>query len=837
MARRFTLAELLLWVTLAALVLALIVPMWRALQRASTDMVTAVAASADGSTFGALLGEGKVLVWDDKGTLKATLPTRGDTGGHLALSFDGRLAAVSTGWQQTGPQRRDGIELWDVGSAKLLKSVPASFMGRPAFSPDQKMLAVVEGHSVDLHTLADGTHLGTIAVGGNCGVFSPDGQMIAVATPTNGVQTYRALTQERARQFETPSDRISWYYFDVAWSPDGQALASLCSFTDDGLQTIQTWQVDGSQPHSETLSDEDSFESLTYLPGGRLLAVTGLRSGMMVLDAATLDQSTAKRIEGVSMAAAGPKGDVFLTAGIENVGLRDVATLKPRQQLFEAAPFPNIFPALAGLAAWLVWFGIRRARRFRRSCQTCGQPFQPNNRKDTSVDCLACRQTADAKRLTPTEAARRQRRLQRQGWRVLLLLDGLIAVLVALAAGARFGFWPAFVVTAALLPPLLIGFLFAWVRWRLLRAANATRDFASADEAAGSPGVTRQVGKMRVWSAQGTSLAGMLEAEAEIARQRLAAAIGCAVPAPTARAFFFEDGEMVVRYLGRFGVQIAPRLRQKSLYVRAPSRRLAVAERPLREGTSDPYVTLRWLVTYHLLEAVEGRAPPAWMNQGLAAALSHDDEYHELARLNRRVMAGFAAGRTIGAAKFFGTTANRIWEKHTRHELDHFAWSNQFTAQAWSLMEFLCGRGATDERRRVFQTFFNDADRGKRPAQAIERHLGGSCEELLARWRKWVDGRGIGEHCPPPKHVADYLLAGPIARLGSGDTLPGDRVAAIRELGEQGYLLGADRLIGVLREDNEDLCAEAVWALECISGRVLGSSPSVWEQWWEGLTR
>jgi hypothetical protein len=29
--------------------------------------------------------------------------------------------------------------------------------------------------------------------------------------------------------------------------------------------------------------------------------------------------------------------------------------------------------------------------------------------------------------------------------------------------------------------------------------------------------------------------------------------------------------------------------------------------------------------------------------------------------------------------------------------------------------------------------------------------------------------------------------------------------------------------------------AEATWALECIAGQVLGSSPGVWEKWWQGL--
>ena len=57
--RRFTLAGLLLWITLIGLLLAFVVPLLRYWQRARGlgDLVTAIAISADGSTAASLTGD------------------------------------------------------------------------------------------------------------------------------------------------------------------------------------------------------------------------------------------------------------------------------------------------------------------------------------------------------------------------------------------------------------------------------------------------------------------------------------------------------------------------------------------------------------------------------------------------------------------------------------------------------------------------------------------------------------------------------------------------------------------------------------------------------------
>jgi len=54
-------------------------------------------------------------------------------------------------------------------------------------------------------------------------------------------------------------------------------------------------------------------------------------------------------------------------------------------------------------------------------------------------------------------------------------------------------------------------------------------------------------------------------------------------------------------------------------------------------------------------------------------------------------------------------------------------------------------------------------------------------------------------------------------------------------MGMEGYTLGADSLIGLLRIGSEIPRGDLVWALESISGLVLGEDPEAWAKWWESV--
>jgi hypothetical protein len=62
-----------------------------------------------------------------------------------------------------------------------------------------------------------------------------------------------------------------------------------------------------------------------------------------------------------------------------------------------------------------------------------------------------------------------------------------------------------------------------------------------------------------------------------------------------------------------------------------------------------------------------------------------------------------------------------------------------------------------------------------------------------------------------------------------------DVITAVRDMGGHGYVLGAEALIALLHDKRESLRSEAVWALESISGQVLGEDLAKWEAWWVSL--
>jgi hypothetical protein len=51
-------------------------------------------------------------------------------------------------------------------------------------------------------------------------------------------------------------------------------------------------------------------------------------------------------------------------------------------------------------------------------------------------------------------------------------------------------------------------------------------------------------------------------------------------------------------------------------------------------------------------------------------------------------------------------------------------------------------------------------------------------------------------------------------------------------MGIEGYILGADALLGLLKSDDAIPTEEVVWALEAISGMTYGEDPERWARWW-----
>lgn len=77
------------------------------------------------------------------------------------------------------------------------------------------------------------------------------------------------------------------------------------------------------------------------------------------------------------------------------------------------------------------------------------------------------------------------------------------------------------------------------------------------------------------------------------------------------------------------------------------------------------------------------------------------------------------------------------------------------------------------------------------------------------------------------------LLAGPAATLQNPEASVVERSRAIRRLGSEGFFIGADALIEIVRTGSAELVAEAIWALEGISGFSYGNDVGAWSTWRE----
>ncbi|HVA47353.1 MAG TPA: hypothetical protein VNH11_13370 [Pirellulales bacterium] len=277
--------------------------------------------------------------------------------------------------------------------------------------------------------------------------------------------------------------------------------------------------------------------------------------------------------------------------------------------------------------------------------------------------------------------------------------------------------------------------------------------------------------------------------------------------------------------------------RFNSLYLLAPLKKMLFAERELCEQSAEPLMRLRAPILYRLLELCDRQFQQDWLTNGLVSALARDDGDDELAaRLGRRMKAALLAGRVMEPRELFDRhTARTIRRVRRRGDRALHAWVIQYNTQAWSLVEFLCGRGSTPDRRSAFQKFWHDPTRRRSAAAALARQYGMNVDRLVADWRASIERQPPGEHQPPPPHLAAWMLREPLATVAEATALRRDRIVAVRILGELGFALGAERLIEVLHGGDPLLSEEAGWALECISGEVRGPSAAGWQAWWQSL--
>ena len=232
------------------------------------DIITSVAFSPDGALLAygtkaeAHLHDAMVMLWDiETGENTPVLNTKWVT--YVAFSPDGTLAAGSS----------DGVKLVDVATRKEI----ANFPGRQvAFSRDGTLLASTarseKGPVIKLWDVRTRQEIGTLKGHTdqiNTLAFSPDGDLLASGSGYHGSgdRTVRLWDVGRRALLATFGVRGAFGVWSVAFSPDGNTLAW-------GAGGVSLLDVSSRQE----IAALEGVEPVAFSPDGAIL-VSGVRGG------------------------------------------------------------------------------------------------------------------------------------------------------------------------------------------------------------------------------------------------------------------------------------------------------------------------------------------------------------------------------------------------------------------------------------------------------------------------------------------------------------------------------------------------------------------------------
>jgi hypothetical protein len=492
-------------------------------------------------------------------------------------------------------------------------------------------------------------------------------------------------------------------------------------------------------------------------------------------------------------------------------------------------------------AVWLLvaavvgaWSIMRPKRRYLR-CEVCAREYSPQpfgRSTQPSGLCPSCR---------IAQLPRAERRHQvRIGF--VIITVALLAVAVALSwlvsafARSTFGWHTTLVITPGIFLALFV-LVVAIVRlqvvarrWRMSRGAYA---LGLARACSGEVGRKAMLGPVAVYVYGGEDIAPMLREQLEICRVRFESLVGTSLPNDRRlRVLVFGQRKAFEGFFRRGSLIIA---NHDGVYVPWSTRTIVLTTEVSAYRLTDPDRVVRTLVGYYFLHTFRKWPTRFWLEAGIANVIAYGGDGQERSRLNRKILAALSRGKSLASAEIFqaGSRALRGRLRDWQDFGNHAAYT-QLISQSWSVTEFLCGALAPKERRDRFRDFLKDF-RAKHQEEIFEGHFGFGFDRLLEDWRSWVLAQGIGDFGPTPPRIRTALLERVLPLIEDRQAKPIERIQAIRDIGRMGFLLGADRLVDLLRAGEEEIVPEIVWTLEAISGQSHGADPARWTAWWESL--
>lgn len=454
------------------------------------------------------------------------------------------------------------------------------------------------------------------------------------------------------------------------------------------------------------------------------------------------------------------------------------------------------------------------------------------------VICFDCR----LRTLSPAEASKALARVRRRLiWSMFVFIIAVPAVAWGVLDMARSGGW----FGEAVLVVGAIGFVsIMWKHARLVIAARRLGGLMSEEGAitkarrfAGAEGMIVRKGSTVVWYSGSEDPTAILLEEFAKAGRRFESLLGhTAESGPPRLALAFHDPNAHRRLIASLSAVVVEDTAHQGFYMRKPWNILTLCTSAIPDNAGHPR---SFIGTVHncLLEQRYGMLPALWVQAGLSLFLGARDHPGGVVRLNRRMIVALSSGMSWPKDLFslsglkWGRLFRRSKETRSSQKVD------LFLEQSCSIVEYLVGEHAPESRRDAFRAFLKDKTSKVGSEDLFFRHFGFGYGTLLESWREWVIAQGIGPDLPPPPRVRDAILNRVLPVIRDPTAPRKTRIEALREWRREGYVLGADSLIDLLRDPGAIPKDEIVWALRMVSGRLLGDDPEAWQAWWDETPR
>jgi WD40 repeat protein len=864
--RGYTLAELMLLVTLAAILVAIFLDFRRQFS-VYGRWIMSISVSSDGKRIAATMADGSARVWETEGggPVGSVAPAGSAWDSVVAISPDGSLVARLSG------DTTVTLEVCDLKSGKVLVQRHPNGGGGVAFSPDGKRLAVelnfTDPNSLRIINLGDPaapdakptptkdtTITGTILT-----TFSPDERALYLFKSNGDLVTWDMASGQVTSTSIVPPTQSGILYRSAAVSPTGDQMAVVRDEfnalkvvngayvpTNTGPPSPVRWLVDVFDPKSpgsrnQLLNQQEPIESVVYVDSGKSLAVL-YRDRVELWDPQTQTREKSVLFEqAFNHMAASPDGRVVALAEQEAIYLLEGEKLRKLVDL-QPGSSKGALLFIAFAVVFMIWALMRR-RRTVRTCPQCGKTLHQRKRKKTSdaEACPDCRMETLSTEQLAAAAGKQGRRMQI----ALVLVSAGIVVLLALGDWRADGSALNLLASLGLLVGGVIGLValvvavLIWARRRaLVRLQDEEYALRQARRVAGSEGRVERSREILLWTdaktpeSEASLCAAWLAAELEDCRKRLEEILGTKCQ-PQGRVQLYVYAKIAAAQ--RFSPLGGPNPDRPAVYC-GPWAHVGYLWLDAARGLLiPPEQSLRALLAYHLAGWPRGQAG-FWLGFALAnyvgrisgtltPTLSQREREQQQGlgpdSWRRRVALWATEGTLMPLKDVFKRRTISVSAVGIKRMLpEHYQGSMRVIQQLLSLIDYLVGTDSTVDQRTQFQGLWQALGRTRSIDKACLESFGHGVAELDRRWQFWARTADFGPPPLPPADIAQAAQESVIPLLTDASAPIQRRVRAIRILGGSGWLVGAEALVEMLSSSHEDLRREALSALRLMFGRA-----------------